>query len=525
MAHNLDLTLPATAPADYLSRPRENDILPTALYTLISLTAEELTEVARACQHEELDFDEYAIVRPAPEPHFVSQPLRAVYDSHLQLGEQGEFDPVYFIVVVDKDWKENGVLLVTLENDDEPPAVDSFLCPVEDTGSIVQNLQIANTDWDECKDNYEIGGAGDDDDDDDDEDEDEGEDDKEEQEELPTDAAEGQSDDEGPEYPSRKPAYDYLIPIYTLESVDAEALISSLEEDADEKPNPFTDYQIRNQASLKPTGPSNTDIKTLSKPDPLVAEDLVAQACALHPIRCRANKWLNKTYFLICDNTQPSTSGLLLVKLTWDGVTKGRSKADLRELGVTSPHETTRVAGTRSDAITYSYTMIADGTSVFSRTHPAFAVFQLNADLPHHGVKLVDAKYWDRKSGDKYFIVAWTPVEVHRSSSTPEEINVSWTLEEAVHRFPWFCYANRFEPLFNRQYFVWFDHETVEKEGVTIVRYDWDGDVERGEGELWEMREVEKVRSIKVPAKEAMQRILEAVKDGADEWAWEDYRG
>jgi len=65
----------------------------------------------------------------------------------------------------------------------------------------------------------------------------------------------------------------------------------------------------------------------------------------------------------------------------------------------------------------------------------------------------------------------------------------------------------------------------VKDEGVTIVRYDWDGDVERSEGELWEMREVEKVRTMKVPAKEAMERILAVVKDGADEWAWEGYSG
>ncbi|KAH8724859.1 hypothetical protein GQ44DRAFT_707937 [Phaeosphaeriaceae sp. PMI808] len=521
MAHDFNLTLPPTAPAAYISQVQETCFLPTAVYTLIPLSEGEIHEVACACELES-GLGDGEVVRPAPEPHFVSQPLGAVYNSHLQLGVQGEFDPFFFVVVVDNNWRESGVLLVTLENDDEPPTIDSFFCKPEGVSFTVQNLQIANSDWTECRELYEVrvhtGG---------DEDE-EGKADKNETVESPTDAEVGQSDDEGPAYPSKKPDYGYLIPIYILESMDTDTLISILEENVQDKPNPFTDYRIRSQASLKPTVQSDTDITTLSKPDQLITNDIIAQACALHPIRCRANKWLNKTYFLVCDNTQPSKSGLVLVKLDWDGMTKGRSKAELREIGTNASRETTRLSGTCQDGIQYGYAMIANDMSILSRRHPAFALFQLNADSPHHGAKIVDAQHWDRTERDNYFVVAWSPMETPHSSSlttAPEGIDMSWTLEEAVNKFPWFCYLNRFEPLFNRYYFMWFDHKTVGDEGVVLVRYDWDGNIERSEEELWGLRQLDAVRTLRIPAAEAMAKILTAAKDGSEDWAWEAYRG
>ncbi|KAF2827257.1 hypothetical protein CC86DRAFT_208778 [Ophiobolus disseminans] len=529
MAHNFDLTLPPTAPANYLSRdhPREGEF--AALYTLIPLSEAKLREIASACEPN-YEKGEDDIVRVAPEPHFISQPLRAVYDSFLELDSIRQFDPYYFVVVVHEDWRKEGLLLVNIYNDDEPPAIDSFFCKAEDVGSIVLNLQIGNTDWYEAREGYEVGvdnGEEDGDDDDEDkDDDDEGDKGKDDEPELPTDAGERQSEDEGPEYPSKKPTYDYLIPIYTLDSVDADAVISSLEEDMDDKPNPFTDYQIRHQASLKPTNPSSKDIKTLSKPDPLITEDLITQACALHPIRCRANKWLNKTYLLIVDTTSPSTSGLILVKLTWDHTTTGRTKASLHTIGTNAPRKTTRIPGTL-DAIKYDYNMIATNTAIFARKHPAFAMFYINEELPFNGVAPVDAPHWDRKSRSEYFVPAWRRVHLPSSSSPqapPEELEIEWTLPEAVSRFPWFCCANRFEPLLDRTYFIWFDHLTVEREGVVLVRYEWDRDVEKGEGELWDAREG-KVWILRVGAGEAMERILKAEREGSEGWEWEAYGG
>jgi hypothetical protein len=92
--------------------------------------------VARVCEFDS-GVNEGEVVRPAPEPHLVSQPLTAVYDGHLQLGLQGTLDPIYFAIVVDRNWKESAVLLVTLENPYQPPVIGSFFCKPEGVGSTV----------------------------------------------------------------------------------------------------------------------------------------------------------------------------------------------------------------------------------------------------------------------------------------------------------------------------------------------------------------------------------------------------
>ncbi|KAF2637636.1 hypothetical protein P280DRAFT_529932 [Massarina eburnea CBS 473.64] len=512
MPYNLDFTLPSTAPAEYLWRDGP-ELLTTALYTLVPLSDDELREVARKCESLCENDDEGEVVRPAPESRFVSQPLRAVYDTHIKLGVRGEFDPIYFIVVVHKNWKERGVLLVTLMTDDEPPLIDSFFCKPEDSGITVQNLQIGNSDWEESRESWEIAAV-------DVEQEVESNADDKDDVEFPTDAEEGQSDDEGPQYPPKKPAYAYLIPIYILSSVDANVVISGLESHNHPMSEPLIS-RIHSQASLTPKPQQNIDIKTLAKPDPQVTEDLIAQACTLHPVRCRANKWLNKTYLLVCDNTNYSQEGLILVKLAWDGVTKGRSKDELRKTGKTASREARRIPGTSVDGIRYGYLMIADDTAVFSRTHSAFCIFQLNTDMPHHGVNVVDSQHSDRKANDEYFEVM-ADVELHRSSE-PENIKMEWTLKEAINRFPWVCYSNRFEPLFNRQYFIFVDHEVVVEKGVILVRYDWDGNIKKSEGELWDSGKLGLVRTMRIPAKVAMSKILRAVADGSEGWSWQSY--
>jgi hypothetical protein len=156
MAHRLDLKLPRTAPAAYLSQTSDTGYLPIAIYTLVPLPEEELDEVTRVCQ-QDYDDDAEEAVRAAPEPHFISQPLRAVYDSHLQLGLQGEFDPTFFIVVTARDWKKEGLLLVTLINDDEPPAIESFMCEAESVSTSLLNLLVANLGFTDLRESFEVG--------------------------------------------------------------------------------------------------------------------------------------------------------------------------------------------------------------------------------------------------------------------------------------------------------------------------------------------------------------------------------
>lgn len=85
--------------------------------------------------------------------------LRDLIDHHLGTTVQEGFDPNLFLVITDPEWKRKGILVVTLGDDDGKP--NKFMIKVADSGILLVNLQIANTDWYEAKENYEI--IGDDD--------------------------------------------------------------------------------------------------------------------------------------------------------------------------------------------------------------------------------------------------------------------------------------------------------------------------------------------------------------------------
>lgn len=99
----------------------------------------------------------------------MDRPLRDVFEYHLELGAEQIYDPIYFIVATVRDWKKEGVLLVTLDDDNLECKVDSFQIKAEASGLSVVNLQIANSSWDEEKECYALdsgGESGDDDNDD-----------------------------------------------------------------------------------------------------------------------------------------------------------------------------------------------------------------------------------------------------------------------------------------------------------------------------------------------------------------------
>jgi hypothetical protein len=514
MDNNLDLTLPASAPAEYTTWLMERTGLdpPVAVYTLVEFSDDELQELVHDCETDCFTEEEDAAGLP-PNHRFIGRPLRDVYEAHLQHGRQETFDPGYFIVAFHRDWNKMGVLLVTVRTDEEPPTIDKFFMHAKDSAVMVQNLNIYNTDWEEAKANCEIVPGEDSDDDDENHDSD-GED------ELPTDKNEDQSDDEGPEFPSKKPKMDYIIPIYFLHSLDPDGILQSLTKDIHHMSN-SKDFLIRNQGILRPSIQPEVETSTLHKPDPAITEDLIAQASAVHPVRCRANKWLNKTYFLLVDSTNFSGEGIIMVKLTWDGVAKGRSKNELREVGSKATRQSKRMEGNYVDTIQYGYCMIEEGIAIWQSKRPKFAVFQANIDLPHHGVKVVDSQYWDRASGDGFFTVGWKD----SSSLGDGETEMPWTLDEAVNRFPWFCSENplKYEPLFNYKYFVWIDHDKVEDEGVVLVRYDWDGDINRSKEELRDLKQLDKVHITHVAPGEALSALLNEASGDFGSLAWEPY--
>jgi hypothetical protein len=82
-----------------------------------------------------------------------------VLDYHLQLVERGEeLEPIMFIVLVEEDWKQRGVLLVCLDADpdNEECKTDKMWVKAADSGGIVVGIQLGNSDWEESRESYEL---------------------------------------------------------------------------------------------------------------------------------------------------------------------------------------------------------------------------------------------------------------------------------------------------------------------------------------------------------------------------------
>lgn len=507
MATSPDLSLPPTAPVER-HRDEPMELLPAVLYTLVDLSDAELDELQRVCESQIPDVDLGANVRRPPESRFVGRSLRAVYDYHLELGSQRTFDPIYFVVATAKDWKRKGVLLVTLDDGDfDTPGckTDSFFIKPAESGLSFVNIQIGNSDWFEERECYGTspGSDGDGDDDNGNGDGDKSKDD------------EGHSSDSGPECPVHLKHISYYTALYVVDSVDPDKLIAKhLEPGASySKKNPATDYFIRCQAILTPktTPPVNTAASRA--PDPNVTEDLISQACTMHPVRCRKNPRLHKTLLLVCDTSDHQEHGILIVRLSWDGVTSGRSKAQLRAIGAAAPWEAQRMPCVVYEGFQQIYCNLHNGVRVWRAAHPRVAAFAYNtgkdaSDSRGFGERVLDPER--RKDRDEWLVYG----PVHPPGPMANK-PIEWSFDEAVRRFPWFCRQNRFDEKLLRKYFVCIDNNDPEEKGVLLVRMDWHGNVHRSDEELLSLNSKDRVTSIRVPGKEALGIIEAGLKGDA----------
>ncbi|KAH7010708.1 hypothetical protein B0J12DRAFT_790999 [Macrophomina phaseolina] len=315
---------------------------------------------------------------------------------------------------------------------------------------------------------------------------------------APDDDDDASSSDSGPECPVHLEHIEHYVPFYAINSVDPDKLIrANLEPGPQYKTNPATAYFVRCQAILTPKLDAPIDPKSLRAPDPAVTANLVAQACALHPARCRKNPWLHPSLLVVADCTDPAEHGFALVKMAWDGVTgQGRSRARLREIGAQAPRDVQRMPGDGYERVQQRWFSIKLGARVWRAEHPLVAVFQYGVKDENPGVAklLLDSEARRRKEGDQRAVYA--PREVHRESGRPGE-KVRWSFEEAVRWFPWMCRRYRWEVNFSREYFVCVNNEEPAEKGVVIARVDWDGDVHRSVEELLGLELKEKVTSVR----------------------------
>ena len=152
MSTSPDLSLPAKAPTEsYQKENHDGDKF--AVYTLVDLGKTNnngIHDLLKVLGNNNDFLSGLCYLQPKYD-FSGGAALRDVYDYHLlELGRNG-VHPTLFIVAQYPDYVKNGVLLVNLDMDLEC-SVDT--CRVEASEAVlaVVNLQIANTGWDDYKD-------------------------------------------------------------------------------------------------------------------------------------------------------------------------------------------------------------------------------------------------------------------------------------------------------------------------------------------------------------------------------------
>lgn len=458
-------------------------LLPTALYTLIDLSSEDLQRIQQACESECVanGNEPNSSVRIAPQPTFAGQPLQAVLDYHTELSSRAplEFNPHNFITVTDEDWQTKGVLLVTLDDDDLECNTDSFYIKAADAGLSVLNILVGNSDWTEQKENYEL--------------------------QTVTDEDDGSGDENG------RPLTEFYVPIYIHSQLQPKEVLACLEPLAHLKTE--EEYMCRIQASLNSASTTS--------------QDLVAQAVALHPLRCAKaeNKWLNQTMLVVVDTADPNENGMVMCRLDWEGLpeaagTSPHTEDALTEMGATlarsiGVNSTMRIPYRASYGIQNYFLAIGHGDQAWpseaARRRPKFGIFQykagnhiwLGAEELLSGAPHTQEFTQEQLIYDKELEVR----EEEEFRGTAEDF------DDAVRRFPMLCRENRLVENLDTTLFICVDREDIVEAGVLLVRRRWDSNVwGRTNRELMSL-EIANVCSARVPIGEAIS-ILSKGREG-----------
>ncbi|KAL9063144.1 MAG: hypothetical protein Q9157_008389 [Trypethelium eluteriae] len=139
-----DLSIPSEAPG--LAQGRED--APYALYTIVPLSDDNLKSACDYMNREHRELTDQEPIHPAPKPHFAGRPLRDVFNYHLELGHGGQWDPIYFLTITTPDWRETGILLITMSNKpDEKP--DLLFTDPEQASLEIASMDVGNTTWED----------------------------------------------------------------------------------------------------------------------------------------------------------------------------------------------------------------------------------------------------------------------------------------------------------------------------------------------------------------------------------------
>ena len=292
----------------------EMRLLPFALYSLCDMSNEELSAIRNICESKcenENENNEHIVQFPS-QFRFAGQHLQAIINYHLELGRTGEFDPIYFIVVVSPQWQSQGVLLVTLDDDNLECKPDLLCTSADEPGLSLVNLQIGNTDWYEVKESSSLDGPQDDDGDGGDNDDTAGGDN-----DSDSDNDSGRNGDYG-----KPPPLGYHIAFYVAKNIDTRAVLSITE--------PGIEHKVPEEYVCR--------IKTIDQ-----SLDAASQAAMLHPSRTTKHPTLHKRMFLVADSVDYKDDGILIVELDWNNDGIKHTRKELNDIGSYAQRHVLRV--------------------------------------------------------------------------------------------------------------------------------------------------------------------------------------
>ncbi|KAI1175853.1 hypothetical protein F4777DRAFT_578638 [Nemania sp. FL0916] len=426
---------------------------PYALYTLVELGDQEITDIEAECNSD--TFDGCFHVRRAPSWYMHGQTLRAAFrDFITNVQSSGQFENSYFVAVVDRDWKSNGVALVAVEDEEDDtgdPTFDKMTVPLADVGHVLLHLSTANMGW---WDFQEVYGRS------------EWEDGMMAPADKPFDRH--QTDEEYSDGSATKlPSVGYWIGIYAIDGVDFETAMRYIEDD---------EWKSVNRLTCRPQG---------RLPD-TTREETIAEAARLHPMRCRNNPRLHRTMFFVIDtlkgddDVKNEDDGVLLVRINWDqdiNPNPSRSLIDLARIGSTSRIECQRLR--YNDTILKTFKEINEGLRPWRHEHKAFFAY---AGPRHSGrsdvyLRALDRSFASREYGSARFLQGWTRFDTDAVGRIIEDGKEAF---ETVLRQHWgFVHQERFNDSLVPEFLVYCDRRLTSLDTyvlVTLVKVQTDAD-------------------------------------------------
>lgn len=307
----LELSLPPKAPTESYQQERHNtDKL--AVYTLVDLANNGIRGLIKSLENN--DDKLRGACCPAPKYDFDGGSLHEVYDYHLKFATENSLHPTLFIVAHNQDYEKKGVLLVNLDTDMKC-SVDTCRMKVAEALSAGVNLQIANMDWEDFK-----------------------------EDELPSTPANNVGERNSAQvshFESQQPAQPsaphHIFGVYTTAGTNMTDIRGLLEPDWSDKPP---------KAWLCESVGSYTDY-----PDPWT------RLIKYHPWNCRRNPRLHRQWCICADEKDAKEHGVLLVHIDWDG-NVDRDPDELLKVGLEVDVKTKRSSVT--SAVANLTTLIAE---------------------------------------------------------------------------------------------------------------------------------------------------------------------